>query len=177
MKLNLIITLTAAGLFASSIASADTHLTPPAPPGGSDPVTTDPVVEPEPVADADPVEPVADADPVEPVADADPVEPVADADPVEPVADADPVEPVADADPVVIEDPVIEPVATDDPVVIADPVVADEPGAVLPPPLPPTTTPDTEAGPTVAAVPVPAAVWLFGTGLLGLVGLSRRKKN
>ena len=28
----------------------------------------------------------------------------------------------------------------------------------------------------VAAVPVPAAAWLFGSGLLGLIGLSRRKK-
>ena len=28
----------------------------------------------------------------------------------------------------------------------------------------------------VAAVPVPAAVWLFGSGLLGLVGVARRKK-
>jgi hypothetical protein len=28
---------------------------------------------------------------------------------------------------------------------------------------------------TVTAVPVPAAVWLFGSGLLGLVGASRRK--
>jgi hypothetical protein len=28
----------------------------------------------------------------------------------------------------------------------------------------------------VAAVPVPAAVWLFGSGLLGLVGIARRKK-
>jgi hypothetical protein len=27
-----------------------------------------------------------------------------------------------------------------------------------------------------AAVPVPAAVWLFGTGLLSLVGIARRKK-
>ena len=25
-------------------------------------------------------------------------------------------------------------------------------------------------------VPVPAAVWLFGSGLLGLVGIARRKK-
>lgn len=30
---------------------------------------------------------------------------------------------------------------------------------------------------TVAAVPVPAAVWLFGSGLLGLVGIARRKKT
>jgi len=29
---------------------------------------------------------------------------------------------------------------------------------------------------TVSAVPVPAAVWLFGSGLLTLAGLSRRKK-
>ena len=28
----------------------------------------------------------------------------------------------------------------------------------------------------VAAVPIPAAVWLFGSGLLGLIGVARRKK-
>ena len=28
---------------------------------------------------------------------------------------------------------------------------------------------------TISAVPVPAAVWLFGSGLLGLVGVARRK--
>ena len=28
-----------------------------------------------------------------------------------------------------------------------------------------------------AAIPVPAAVWLFGSGLLGLVGVARRKKQ
>lgn len=28
----------------------------------------------------------------------------------------------------------------------------------------------------VSAVPVPAAIWLFGSGLLGLIGISRRKK-
>jgi len=28
----------------------------------------------------------------------------------------------------------------------------------------------------VSAVPVPAAVWLFGSGLMGLVGLDRRKR-
>lgn len=30
---------------------------------------------------------------------------------------------------------------------------------------------------TVSAVPVPAAIWLFGSGLLGLVGMARRKKG
>jgi hypothetical protein len=30
---------------------------------------------------------------------------------------------------------------------------------------------------TVSAVPVPAAVWLFGSGLLGLIGVARRKKT
>lgn len=29
---------------------------------------------------------------------------------------------------------------------------------------------------TVSAVPVPAAVWLFGSGLIGLAGIARRKK-
>ena len=29
----------------------------------------------------------------------------------------------------------------------------------------------------VGAVPVPAAIWLFGTGLLGLIGITRRKKT
>ena len=29
---------------------------------------------------------------------------------------------------------------------------------------------------TTSAVPVPAAVWLFGSGLLGLIGIARRKK-
>jgi hypothetical protein len=28
---------------------------------------------------------------------------------------------------------------------------------------------------TISAVPVPAAVWLFGSGLLGLIGIARRK--
>ncbi len=28
----------------------------------------------------------------------------------------------------------------------------------------------------VSAVPVPAAVWLFGSGLLGLIGVARRKR-
>lgn len=29
----------------------------------------------------------------------------------------------------------------------------------------------------VSAVPVPAAVWLFGSGLIGLIGVARRKKH
>jgi len=28
----------------------------------------------------------------------------------------------------------------------------------------------------VSAVPVPAALWLFGSGLLGLIGMVKRKK-
>jgi len=31
-------------------------------------------------------------------------------------------------------------------------------------------------GPPPEPVPVPAAVWLFGSGLMGLVGVARRKK-
>jgi len=31
--------------------------------------------------------------------------------------------------------------------------------------------------PVDTVVPVPAAVWLFGSGLLGLVGMARRKKS
>lgn len=31
-------------------------------------------------------------------------------------------------------------------------------------------------GTSVSAVPVPAAVWLFGSGLIGLAGIARRKK-
>ena len=30
---------------------------------------------------------------------------------------------------------------------------------------------------TPSAIPVPAAVWLFGSGLLGLVGVARRRKS
>lgn len=35
----------------------------------------------------------------------------------------------------------------------------------------------TAINPVVAAVPVPAAAWLLGSGLLGLVGVARRKAN
>lgn len=31
-------------------------------------------------------------------------------------------------------------------------------------------------GLTISSVPIPAAVWLFGSGLLGLIGVARRKK-
>ena len=29
----------------------------------------------------------------------------------------------------------------------------------------------------LSAVPIPAAVWLFGSGLIGLIGIARRKKS
>ena len=38
------------------------------------------------------------------------------------------------------------------------------------------TGPDQSGSDWVGAVPVPAAVWLFGSGLLGLVGVARRKR-
>jgi len=31
-------------------------------------------------------------------------------------------------------------------------------------------------GSTVSAIPIPAAAWLFGSGLLGLIGVARRRK-
>jgi len=34
-----------------------------------------------------------------------------------------------------------------------------------------------ESGQSLGAVPVPAAIWLFGSGLLGLVGIARYKKT
>ena len=33
-----------------------------------------------------------------------------------------------------------------------------------------------EGGAEVSAIPIPAAAWLFGSGLLSLVGIARRKK-
>ena len=35
---------------------------------------------------------------------------------------------------------------------------------------------DNLGGVSLSTIPVPAAVWLFGSGLLGLVGITRRKK-
>ena len=34
-----------------------------------------------------------------------------------------------------------------------------------------------QVGGTVSAVPVPAAVWLFGSGLIGLIGIAKRTKH
>ena len=36
---------------------------------------------------------------------------------------------------------------------------------------------DTSGGACASVIPVPAAVWLFGSGLLGLVGVARRRKK
>jgi hypothetical protein len=46
---------------------------------------------------------------------------------------------------------------------------------VIPGVAPGYTLPGSDFG-QVAVVPVPGAVWLFGSGLLGLVGMARRKK-
>jgi hypothetical protein len=35
----------------------------------------------------------------------------------------------------------------------------------------------TQEGSNVAAVPIPAAVWLFGSGLVGLIGIARRRRS
>ena len=45
---------------------------------------------------------------------------------------------------------------------------------MMPPSVPSHTLPGSDFG--QAVVPVPAAVWLFGSGLLGLVAVSRRRK-
>lgn len=47
--------------------------------------------------------------------------------------------------------------------------------AMMPANVPSHTLPGSGFGQS-AAVPVPAAVWLFGTGLLSLAGIARRKK-
>ena len=46
--------------------------------------------------------------------------------------------------------------------------------AMMPASVPSHTLPGSDFG--QAAVPVPAALWLFGSGLLGLIGIARRKK-
>jgi hypothetical protein len=56
--------------------------------------------------------------------------------------------------------------------VAMDPVVTPTPDPVTPTPDPVTPTPTPPS-----AVPVPGAVWLLGSGLLGLIGVSNRKKT
>jgi hypothetical protein len=46
--------------------------------------------------------------------------------------------------------------------------------SMMPPSVPSHTLPGSDFG--QAIVPVPAAIWLFGSGLLGLVAISRRRK-
>jgi hypothetical protein len=41
----------------------------------------------------------------------------------------------------------------------------------------PAATAATDWGPAPAPVPIPAAAWLFGSGLIGLVGVARRRKG
>lgn len=40
----------------------------------------------------------------------------------------------------------------------------------------PLPVPDHPGEPPLPAVSVPAAIWLFGTGILGLIGFSKRRK-
>jgi hypothetical protein len=47
--------------------------------------------------------------------------------------------------------------------------------AMMPASVPSHTLPGSGFGQTV--VPVPAAVWLFGSGLLGLIGVAKRKRG
>jgi hypothetical protein len=53
--------------------------------------------------------------------------------------------------------------------------LANIPPFTMPASVPSDTLPGNNFGQT-AVIPVPAAVWLFGSGLLGLVGMARRKK-
>ena len=46
---------------------------------------------------------------------------------------------------------------------------------MMPPSVPSNTLPGSDFG--QAVVPVPAAAWLFGSGLLGLVAVSRRRQS
>ena len=42
--------------------------------------------------------------------------------------------------------------------------------------LSPTASPFSVDNIRLSAVPIPAAVWLFGSGLIGLIGIAKRKK-
>lgn len=54
---------------------------------------------------------------------------------------------------------------------LGDPIVWADGGGFEPPSQPTYV----DGSVTVSAVPVPAAVWLFGSGLLGLIGVARRR--
>jgi hypothetical protein len=49
--------------------------------------------------------------------------------------------------------------------------------ATMPPSVPSRTLPGSGFGQGQVVVPVPAAAWLFGSGLLGLLGMARRRKH
>jgi hypothetical protein len=49
--------------------------------------------------------------------------------------------------------------------------------AIMPPSVPFDTLPGSGFGQEQVVVPVPAAAWLFASGLLGLIGMARRRKQ
>ena len=136
--------------------------------------------EPEPEPEPTPVEP--EPAPIEPPPAPTTPEPTpTEPEPTTPEPEPTPVEP----EPAPVEPPPApttpepEPMPTEPAPAPTTPEPAPEPPIVLPEPTSPTspTAPGGGVGGPVAAVPVPAAVWLFGTGLIGLTGMFRRKKK
>ena len=119
--------------------------------------------EPEPEPEPTPVEAESEPAPIEPPPAPTTPEPEptpTEPEPTTPEPEPTPVEP----EPAPVEPPPA-PTTPEPPIVLPEPTSPTAPGA------------GGGVGGPVAAVPVPAAVWLFGTGLLGLTSMSRRKKK
>ncbi len=132
--------------------------------------------EPEPEPESTPVEPEPEPAPIEPPPAPTTPEPEptpTEPEPTTPEPEPTPVEP----EPAPVEPPPAPTTPEPEPTPTT-PEPAPEPPIVLPEPTSPTAPgAGGGVGGPVAAVPVPAAVWLFGTGLLGLTSMSRRKKK